>query len=659
MASLLLVRLQCSDRESVLGSDTVEIVAWVNGVANRVNVGDMDAGQTRAINREIRFNHSVVVQVNETTGLNAQLGEFTVTQAGASTAEQRRQMTDDSSFDYTLWYRVVPGESSEEVRGAQEAQQREEERRQAERVTTTGGRPLGNGCVGSGAVECDQGQLIVQVRTPDGQPIDGATVSANGAGPLSAANGRYDFGLRPPGAYQIVASKTGYSPRRVEAQATVRKPRTVAEVHLSPVRGVRVAPAAPGYRQFVNMAQGNNASHFGRQIEITATVDPPTEGVRVHFTLDPDGNGDRLAGAPDADPNNRRNLPADQKASLTPASDVTDVHGVARTRLTLSTFGGDRFRVGASLTAGNPPSTYSGWFTVWRMLFFDVVEMERPSGGGVYEMKPAILTAVRAGMADVFIQLEDTGVRTRGPHVRNFETPEAGFQWAEDDDRTSDVRVPQKLHLAVIDSACPGSGTYGPQPLDEAEAITTTGVSTFTIFPHDFAGDDSWLLSAQYQDGATWRDFAAGKVRPVGARGTRPVRFDFSGATVAPTAAQPVNVKIRYRKAFRATGWGGSNSLHLLICRGVFEDMMTVETADRRIVGTALHEPGHALGLVPASAAWHDAAHTRHCTTNTCHMWYENTPARVEFHPAGCGDTLRGVDLTAAALQPRWRFPRS
>jgi len=90
---------------------------------------------------------------------------------------------------------------------------------------------------------------------------------------------------------------------------------------------------------------------------------------------------------------------------------------------------------------------------------------------------------------------------------------------------------------------------------------------------------------------------------------------------------------------------------------------MTVAEADAQIIVACLHEPGHALGLVPESAAWHDAAHSSHCKYNTCTMWYQSTPGNETFHDEttsdpGCRTMLRLQELTPSVMQPKWKFPR-
>jgi len=420
----------------------------------------------------------------------------------------------------------------------------------------------------------------------------------------------------------------------------------------------KVFPARK-YRQYVNMTQGTNRTKHGRKITIKARIKPRKTGIRVEWTLDtPD--------PPQAA--NRAGLPPAKRAFLSAVSSVTDAKGIAEVTLTLSTYGGDKFRVGARIKGRMKYKKYSGWFHVWHKLYFDIAEMKTKDGAGKYGLSVAVVNRIKTGYAKGFIELKDTGKRHLGDYKDNFDTVEKGFKWG--DKYCANNGVPQKVHFCVIDHAAPRHGSYGAKTMwIEELADTTPFTSTAKIRPYDFSGYN-WLVKVEYEDtilvlGVStklWKTFTP-QVTLIGTRGKRKFKVDFSGTAVTPTAANKVKVRLTYLQSGSYGGWGGSNCLHLLICRGEYLDVTTAAGADNQIVVAAMHEVGHAMGLVPASVAWHDASHSAHCKYNTCTMWWESRAGNEAFHveatsDPGCRTYVREADLSKTALQSKWKFPR-
>lgn len=423
---------------------------------------------------------------------------------------------------------------------------------------------------------------------------------------------------------------------------------------------IKVLPSK-NYRQYVNMAQGANPTHHGRNIIITAEVKPKKQGITVYWTLE-EPRPPKTS--------NRAGLAADKRAKLSSSSSSTEADGIAEVTLTPSVYGGDRFRVGASLLSGKRPKKHSGWFRVYQKLYYDIAEMKTKDGTSKYALPVALQNRIKAGFKKAFIELKDTGKRHLGDYKDNFDTVEKGFQWG--DTYCAGNGVPQKVHFCVIDTTAPRSGTSGATTETvEEEADTTPFTSSGKIRPYDFTGHN-WLIKAQYETYTSgffgqltkeWKDFAPGKVTLVGTRGRRKFKVDFSGSERTPSAGNKVKVRIQYLQPGSYGGWGGSNCLHLLICRGEYEDLMTRAEADRQIIVACLHEVGHAIGLVDASAAWHDAPHRGHCKFNSCTMWHASSPGNEAFHyettsDPGCRTFVRETELTKGELQSKWKFPR-
>lgn len=438
----------------------------------------------------------------------------------------------------------------------------------------------------------------------------------------------------------------------------------VAEVVMTDGAEQRQNPR--GRKQYVNLDANSDPSHphaeFGRVIKLRVRVawvsasesrSPGGQPVNWRFVA-ASGNRGGLTG------DDREGF--DGPGGAGTKTVTTDDDGwTPIVEFFLSRYGGDEFDVYASLTAASSSADpHFGTYVVWRRLFYDILEMKKADGNGKYELPLAIQSRVKAAFEDVFLELKDTGKRALGDYHDNFEDVEKGFKWADPYCATDEV--PLKLHICVVDHATPLGGPYGAmQKQIEEDADTPRFRSTSKIYPYDFSGNP-WLIKSEHLDGTEWKELAA-KVTLDGTRGDRSFIVDFAGTALAPTVNSKVKVRLTYLQAGKYGGWGGSNSLHLLICRGTYEEMMPRANADQQIAVACIHEPGHAMGLVDTAAAWHDLAHSAHCTHRSCTMWFASTPGNERFHPEsvsdpGCRTALRQRNLDKHAMQSAWKFPR-
>jgi len=149
-----------------------------------------------------------------------------------------------------------------------------------------------------------------------------------------------------------------------------------------------------------------------------------------------------------------------------------------------------------------------------------------------------------------------------------------------------------------------------------------------------------------------------------GSNPSRNFSINFNGTGITPTAAAPAEVRFSYFKAFVANGWGGTN-LHLVICRGSFDEYYTSAQRQQAMAGTCVHEPGHSFGLV-YGLGWEtsDASHSAHCTYKACVMWWQGYIGRPhDFHSKtlsnpGCHTYMSGLDMSKSAMESKWKFPR-
>lgn len=647
MATLILIRLDCAEQEDITFDDSIRIV--VNG--KTAWTGSMDTNEQKNLgNKAVPFQNSAIIKLFEEDWPDGDddLGTVTVTEQGTVASARAARFTGDGA-DYTLWYSVYGDNRPEDLPPPPP----EPGTPPAPANPGATPPPVGPGGVGDPAAPCALGHPIIEVTDPvEGKPVQGANVRilARGAQGITGADGKCDLGLVLPGEVVVEAYQDQYFPFPAARRSVIKDCRqgdTLIQLNLSKAQVVDVTPG--NVKWYINL-DADESQNRGREVTIRARISTPAAGVRVHWQLNPD-------------PNNRAGLPAHAQAKVRDDFTLTDDQGVATTKLTLSAYGGDRFQVSASLSPGTRPGTQgakeSGWIEVWRKVFYDITQMKKP-GGGQWEMPAATMGQVATAMGKVFIEMQQAGpVNNVNESVANFDTANDAYDWA--DKFTSNRCVPWKIHYVVVGYSC--------NRLDkELEVPVNTMVATLAprFRPYDFNGTNP-IVKAQYQPagGGTWRDFPAGKVTLVGANPRRQIRVDFNGTGVNPVTA-PQKVKVKYIEASGANGWGGS-SLHLIICRGTFDEYYTGMDLAPIMAGTCIHEPGHSLGLVMEGQTWEftDPEHRNHCMHQTCVMWWQGYVGRPhDFHPTnvsdpGCHTHMRGLDMSREKIKAYWGFPRS
>ncbi len=263
---------------------------------------------------------------------------------------------------------------------------------------------------GSARETCPLGTLTVTVNC-EGSHRPRGRIQVNVSGPQSRsshvrAGGTATFRRMPAGTYNVTARLRNWRQRPPDP-GTVTVPAGGSgniAINLFACHLVRVLPEGSPDPQEVYVNVGHN-----REIDIEAHLSTREQGITVYFTLDSHRNNRSSA-----------TLLAPLRASLSPESSQTDENGIARTTLTLSRYGGDRFRVSASLEQNQRPGSRnakeSKWFKVWRHVYCEVDCMRRPNGGTYADR--AQTAAMKREYRRHFVRIDDTGSDSRPMHKR-------------------------------------------------------------------------------------------------------------------------------------------------------------------------------------------------------------------------------------------------
>lgn len=377
------------------------------------------------------------------------------------------------------------------------------------------------------------------------------------------------------------------------------------------------APHTTARDQFVNLPAAWDPPRNGREVELVGHVEPRRAGKTVRFSViaNPDNEPDTVS--------------ASAAAALDHAAATTDADGVARVKITLPWYGGSRWKVGGRTDTMGPAPVASGEITVWRKVFYQCTAMASPPAPSTLSLAAPgdMIAALIAAFDPVFIKLAP-GVKASDttPYQEHLTAAQRSSVESALRPAAVDARSPFKMNIITIDKA------------DIVAEQTWAGAVTAAVFvipswiakwPHE-----PMVITAQYQkaDG-TWGNLVNVQVNnnPADAQQVS-IQAEVPGFAAPAT----VNVSIRYRfQRGTAGGWGGTTGT-LFMCIGRQRRADAATPTGAQLQQALTHEIGHALGLVPTTAAWidpdpRDAAYSlRHCkykdTAATpqprCVMWF-------------------------------------
>lgn len=639
MATLTLKKLKCFKQEDWTGDDDIQIVVHTSSrkvVWNKA----IDTNQTCDLgNLKEEFSGSARIQLMEVDWPDGDddLGSVTVKESDAAAVDIEGKFTQDDA-NYTLWYRVSAEKKAEDPKDDGIAGPKTDADAPKKDSKTEG--PKGTGDAKDPKSKCPMGKLSAVVKKPDGTAVVGATVRVVELARAlpTVLGGKCEFGPVMEGKYTVEASKDGLSPNPASTIKEVTKGNeAVAELVLSDVL-MEVRPKGDA-KWYVNMAADESA-HHGREISVEAEVKPKVQGVRVYFTLDKGAK-------------NRGSLPEDMKAKLSPDTALTDANGIAKAKLTLSRYGGDKFRVSASLNKGTTPGTAgakeTGWFEVWRKLYYELDCMKR-SGGGSYSNR-ANPGGLKTEFNKVFVELRTTGADSAPAHQRIVHENEVD-NWAKN--LRSGGGKPRYFQLVLLDTiAWDEKTTTETWSFPFAKGSLALPASSYTIDSRD------WFVSASYKEqGATPKmgnlTKTAFHLDIDSPYDTNKLSVDLSGIAGLNPTVKTVDVTLKFKTWTEGSGiQSGPGTVIGMRWR---ERKFAGGQLTNSTLNTMVHEVGHAMGLAATKLPDGTALATtyykngHHCKvgTNTCVMWETNSQKTA--YCGKCNDACRGRNLASLPI---------
>lgn len=400
-------------------------------------------------------------------------------------------------------------------------------------------------------------------------------------------------------------------------------------------------PHTADRKQYVNLPADWDKPKNGTTVELVGHIEPRKAGETVSFAI----------------VNNAANDTDANTASLSAASITTDASGVGKVTLTLPHYGSAKFKVSGKTNPQDTPAV-SGELWVWRKVFYQKTDMANsPAPENLSLAAPGdMISALTTAFDPVFFELEASEKSTATtPYQAHLTAAQRGTLETSLRASAADKRSPFKMNIVMCDRADIVAET------EYTNANTTAAVQTPYFLKW---GYEATVIYAQYQkaDG-TWDNLtgAAAVAHPTDASFEQ-----VTGTIPGFTAPGPVNVKVKYRyQRGNAGGWGGTTGT-LFMCIGRQRRASATSPTGAELQQALTHEIGHALGLVPVGAAWHDpdprdAAYSlRHCKykdTATppeprCVMWFMlgGSGARLKFckddKPNDCSHFLYRTDYS-------------
>jgi hypothetical protein len=308
--------------------------------------------------------------------------------------------------------------------------------------------------------------------------------------------------------------------------------------------------------------------------------------------------------------------------------------------LRLSTYGGDKFRIRASLGKGRSDDKRTGTFTIWRKVFYEVETMRDPEGN----KRPGLIdrSKISAEMERCFIDYVPAGHDSHPPHLYALGDVHTYTQGLKEAD--PDVHTPL-LHYVLCDGV-----VSDKRDIFRRKKVSKAGTIDLVIGNAVF-GDDDWINSARWKHrGEVWRDFPRDNLsfKRKQLRGSYRIYVDTAGVpSIEPGKKIILDIGLKISEIV-----GGYEVAGVIAVTTRHPDGEAYE--HETLNSIMIHEAGHAFG-VPGTKRpdgtdnpFYYYKGGGHCKFNKkeCVMHGKAEKNKFKTFCPYCSDCLRGRDLS-------------
>ena len=393
-----------------------------------------------------------------------------------------------------------------------------------------------------------------------------------------------DFRGLQPGEYEVSAKPKegeGYcfeNPKKVTVAAGEEKK---VKLTLTALEIVEVTPTKE-IKQYVNLDASDKDNTLGRVHKFTAKINKKKKDIPIYFSFEPGKK-------------NRANLHADLQAKIEKSA-KTDEEGVAKAEFTLGRYGGDTFKILASLSSNlkheSATVKKSSLITVWRRLWYQLNHHK--------DVTPPSMATAKSKIKHVFIDFvsESPIKHTKAPKGKVL----VGSHNAATYHALRKSKHPNRsVHIILCDQQIDGN----PGLTNEVEVefakntdhVLATKGGTYIMFNPPLQTGAKLFISGSWNNPKTGKsgtltDDATKKTANIGVMSFHNkdfVKVELP-ANAGPTATDKVKVKVKVTVSSGPWGGDGGTAPHNLV---VIDSNDTIHTM------CVLHELGHLMNMGP------------------------------------------------------------
>jgi len=429
-------------------------------------------------------------------------------------------------------------------------------------------------------------------------------------------------------------------------------------VKIEPADGAKV-------KWYVNLP-ADETKKQGRDVTVKAYVEPKAAGVAVYFFIDQDNVSSRTISEDSED------LAASVAAKLDKTSVKTDGEGVAAVKFKLASYGGDKYRIYASLkkdaAKGDAGNVQTCEVEVWRKINYELEVMARPDTGDYSDL--ACMGTLAEKWKDLFIEASSVGDDSKPKFqiVTQADIKKGDYQKAFRKGATE----PAYLQILYVHDISLGikEETYEQKlkAVPEGSSYTDDVSVDYTGYVFD---PKDWFISCSWKSGSKSGKFKKDDKNDdvtlaLGVKakdGTTVDRITIKSTSVAevrsPRADVTITLKFKHMSVLAGYSYGDTA---VVACAPVVRPKLATDDARNSLMTCLLHEAGHSLGLAMKATARKKAKNLAkanityekgglHCheASDTCVMFDtipQTSPVRDPSFGDYCKDAMRALNLT-------------